>query len=101
MRRPLDRRTFLRGASGVALALPFLDAMTPLSALAAPDATRPRRIIFVFTANGDDPNARMTNTSETGFVFSSVRGALMPYKSDLIVMEGIDKRHYNLPDGER
>lgn len=36
----LDRRTFLRG-TGVALALPLLDAMQPLSALAA--ATEPRR----------------------------------------------------------
>ncbi len=29
MIKPLNRRAFLRGASGVAMALPFLDAMTP------------------------------------------------------------------------
>ena len=101
MLKPLNRRAFLRGASGVALALPFLDAMTPLSAIAAVDPGRPRRIIFVFKPNGDDPSPRMTNTSETGFTFASVRGALTPYKSDLIVMENIDKRHGRLPDGER
>jgi hypothetical protein len=35
MRSPLDRRTFLRGA-GVAIALPMLEAMTPLCRAAAP-----------------------------------------------------------------
>ncbi|HSI06780.1 MAG: DUF1552 domain-containing protein [Myxococcota bacterium] len=101
MIKPLNRRAFLRGASGVAMALPFLDAMTPLSASAAVDPTRPRRIMFVFKPNGDDPTARMTNTTETGFAFNSVRAALTPYRSDLIVMENVDKRHGRLPDGER
>lgn len=101
MIKPLNRRAFLRGASGVAMALPFLDAMTPLSASAAVDPGRPRRIIFVFKPNGDDPSARMSNSSETGFAFNAVRGALTPYRSDLIVMENVDKRHGRLPNGER
>ncbi|HIE92670.1 MAG TPA: hypothetical protein EYQ83_07325, partial [Acidobacteria bacterium] len=44
----LPRRTFLRGM-GTAVALPFLDAMTP--AFAAP-ATPITRVAFVYTANG-------------------------------------------------
>ena len=51
-RKPLSRRTFLRGAGGVALALPILDAMMPRSARAQMAAS-PRRIMFVFQANGD------------------------------------------------
>jgi hypothetical protein len=43
-RKPLDRRTFLR-ASGVAVALPFLDAMVPAAATATPE--RPRRMLLV------------------------------------------------------
>ena len=49
-RKALNRRTFLRGA-GTAVALPFLDAMTP--ALSA--ATKaPVRMAFVYVPNGID-----------------------------------------------
>ncbi len=50
MARPswlLDRRTLLRGA-GVALALPWLEAMS----LAAPTANKPQRFCALFFANG-------------------------------------------------
>jgi len=49
----LSRRTVLRGAGGVALALPFLEAMRPERARAQ-TVTAPRRIMFVFQANGDE-----------------------------------------------
>src|SRR5205809_5624098 len=49
-RKSLQRRTFLRGM-GTAIALPFLDAMTP--ALAAP-AKAPVRMAFVYVPNGID-----------------------------------------------
>lgn len=49
-RKALNRRTFLRGA-GTAVALPFLDAMTP--ALTAATA-RPVRMAFVYVPNGID-----------------------------------------------
>ena len=46
----LDRRTFLRGA-GVAIALPYLDAMTPaFASVAAP----PVRLGFIFVPNGSN-----------------------------------------------
>jgi hypothetical protein len=45
--RPLNRRTFLR-SSGVAIALPFLDAMLPASAKEAKKlATQPKRLLLV------------------------------------------------------
>jgi hypothetical protein len=45
--KPVDRRTFLR-ASGVAIALPFLDAMLPaVRAQAQPAAVRPRRMVLI------------------------------------------------------
>jgi hypothetical protein len=50
-RKFLPRRTFLRGA-GAALALPWLDAMSP--ALAAP-AKPPVRLAFLYVPNGIDP----------------------------------------------
>lgn len=50
-KRPLSRRTLLRG-SGVALALPMLEAMIPIKVRAA-DA--PKRFIAFFYPNGTDP----------------------------------------------
>jgi len=49
-RKALNRRTFLRGM-GTAIALPFLDSMTP--ALAAPTKA-PVRMAFVYVPNGID-----------------------------------------------
>src|SRR5262245_46541307 len=63
----LDRRTLLRGAGGAALALPLLEIMMkPRTATATP-VTAPRRIMFVFQANGDEVDARFTAPGETTF----------------------------------
>ena len=50
MIEPLSRRTILRGIC-VALALPWLEAMTPRAAAAA-IASAPKRLAFVFLPNG-------------------------------------------------
>jgi hypothetical protein len=49
--RLLSRRCFLRGA-GAAIALPFLDAMLPRTALGAPAAKPPLRMAFFYVPNG-------------------------------------------------
>ena len=52
MTTPLSRRTLLRGL-GTTLALPWLDAMTPLTRAAdAVAATTPRRMAFFYVPNG-------------------------------------------------
>lgn len=51
----LSRRHLLRGAAGVALGLPFLDAMVPSRVIrsANADPTKPpRRVIFILTPDG-------------------------------------------------
>lgn len=50
----ISRRALLRGA-GVAVALPFLDAMRPERASAAP--AEPKRFVAFFVPNGTDPGA--------------------------------------------
>jgi hypothetical protein len=50
-KKTLARRSFLRGA-GVALGLPFLDAMQP--ALAATSKDKPVRMVFLYLPNGVD-----------------------------------------------
>ena len=94
----ISRRTLLRGASGVALALPFLDAMRPRAARAQAVAT-PRRIIFAFQANGDEVATRFTTVGETNFVFGEFLAPLEPYRQDLLVLNKLDKKFGKLPSG--
>jgi len=49
--KPMSRRTLLRGAGSVAIALPFLDAMTPRRALAQTKGGA-KRLFTMFTENG-------------------------------------------------
>jgi hypothetical protein len=94
----LSRRTFLRGASGVALALPMLEAMRPRAARAA--AAAPRRIMFVFQANGDQVAQRFTAAGETNFQFGEFLAPLEPYRQDLLILHNLDKRFSKLPSGQ-
>ena len=94
----ISRRTLLRGASGVALALPFLDAMRPRAARAQAAMT-PRRIIFGFQANGDEVATRFTTVGETNFVFGEFLAPLEPYRQDLLILNKLDKKFGKLPSG--
>jgi hypothetical protein len=97
--KPLSRRTFLRGSSGVALALPFLDAMRPRSARAQA-AAAPRRIIFAFQANGDQVDQRFSAVGETAFQFGEFLKPLEPYRKDLLILNKLDKRFSKFPSGQ-
>jgi hypothetical protein len=90
----LSRRHLLRGAAGVTLALPWLEAM-------GQPITAPKRIVFVFTANGDHTSRRFTTKGETGFVFDDMLSPFQPYRAQSLFVEGIDKYHGRLPDGQR
>jgi hypothetical protein len=96
--RRLSRRTFLRGAGGVALALPMLDAMAPRAARGAA-AAPPRRIMFVFQANGDQIARRFKAVGETAFQFDEFLAPLEPYRGDLLLLNNLDKRFGKLPSG--
>jgi hypothetical protein len=96
---PLPRREFLRGAGGIALGLPFLDAMRANHA-AAQDAA-PRRIIFVFKPNGDETERRFTSTDETAFAFDEFLAPLEAYRDELLILNRLDKRYFELPENER
>ena len=57
-KKHLSRRTFLRGAAGVGIGLPLLDAMIP-AALAQPSNAVPTRYGFVYTPHGYKDGARL------------------------------------------
>jgi hypothetical protein len=92
----LSRRTLLRGASGVALGLPLLEAMLPKSARAQA-AMAPRRILFHFQANGDEIATRFTQAGETTFQFGEFLAPLEPYRNELLILNRLDKRFGQLP----
>jgi hypothetical protein len=64
MHRELDRRTFLR-ASGVALSLPFLEAMSPSIARAAVES--PKRMVNICTTLGLYADSWFPKTAGAGY----------------------------------
>jgi hypothetical protein len=88
MFKPLSRRTIIRGACGVAIGLPFLEAMQPQRARAADAA--PKRLISFWTGNGQIPSYWVPTGTETAFTFNKAHVPLEPYKSRVIVIDGIN-----------
>ena len=85
--RTLPRRTFLRGI-GTAVALPFLDAMTP--ALAKPQAGKaPVRMAFVYVPNGIDLRHWNVNYEGKLGVLPQTLKPLEPHKKDILVLGGL------------
>ncbi len=96
----LSRRTLLRGAGGIALGLPLLEAMAPADARAQA-APAPRRILFLFQANGDETKARFPTTGDTTFELGEFLKPLEPYRSELLFLNRLHRRFYELPDTQR
>ena len=95
--KPLSRRTFLRGAGGIAVGLPLLEAMTGLGRTghAAGDGPPPRFVV-VFSANGTIEERWTPVGSETDFVLDDpgdpdrILAPLEPFKDRLLVLGGLD-----------
>src|SRR5580693_9452848 len=99
----LHRRTFLRGA-GVALALPWLEAMLPrtlgAAAVGKALATPPVRMAFLFTPNGVIPSAWEPKEVGANFTLSPTLEPLAPVKSEVLVLSGLSQHGaYALGDG--
>jgi len=84
--RPLSRRSFLRG-SGVALALPMLDAMAPIakSAPAAP----PRRMIAIQTNMGILPQHFFPSEAGKDYKLTPYLEILKDYTDRFTVLSGV------------
>lgn len=99
-RQPLDRRTFLQGM-GAMVALPYLDAMRPLSRFAKAAATDPTRVLFmemVHGAAGCSPYGLTENlwapaVTGSGFDLSATSLApLEPWRKHLTIISNTDVR---------
>ena len=91
-RKHLPRRTFLRGALGAVVAMPFLDAMVP--ALSAQAARRPFRFGAIYIPNGIFPQQWHPDTTGSQFEFKPIMSPLEPYRSHLVTISGM-----KAPDG--
>ena len=92
-KKALERRTFLRGV-GAAIALPFLDAMSP--AMAAPSrqaAATPTRMAFLYVPNGIIMKDWTPATEGAAFEFPRTLKPVEAFRDDLLVLTNLD--HYN------
>lgn len=83
----LNRRTFLRG-TGVALALPLLEAMT-LKATRGAAATPPVRLAFVFFPNGAIMDGWKPQSAGNGFELPTTLQPLAGVRDELLVISGL------------
>lgn len=88
-----SRRNVLKGAAGLSLFLPTLESFGQSTA-------PPKRIVLVFTANGDDIDQRFTSRGETNWVFADMLTPFERHRQHLLVLDGINKYHDRLPAGE-
>ncbi len=98
MNRQMPRRTLLRGAAGIAVALPFLDAMLPRSAQAQAAVT-PKRFGVMFSPNGLVKKDWEPAGGETDFVLRPELASLQPYRSDIILLHGLNNETSYMQDG--
>jgi hypothetical protein len=96
----LSRRTFLRGA-GAAIALPMLDAMRPITALAASTAQSkaPVRMAILFFPNGVWPKSWVPEKTGADYELPFSLAPLAKLKDQFLVLSGMDKATSHGGDG--
>lgn len=88
----------LRGAGGIAMALPFLDAMSTLRSRRARAAGVAKRFIVFFSANGTIMNNWAPGGGETDFTLSPILASLAPHRDRLLILRGLNNEvSYNTP----
>ena len=90
---PVPRRTVLRGI-GTMVALPVLDAMLPLRALAASGAAQPfpTRVAWVYVPNGANMADWTPVATGTGYELPMILEPLAAHKADISVISGLANR---------
>lgn len=95
--KTLSRRTLLRGAGGVGIALPFLDAMWTGSAKAADNV--PRRLFLMTGVNGVVPGTWFPTGTEKAFTLATSMQPLEALKDNLIIADHVRHMQRGTTDG--
>lgn len=88
----MSRRSVLRGAGGVAIALPFLEIMGHSGKVSGADAATPRRLVIVYSPHG---RAEASNDkwrpqgSGTDFTLSEFHTDFLPFQDQMVVLSGL------------
>src|SRR5690348_9249203 len=89
LHKQLPRRTMLRGL-GAAIALPFLDSMTPaFSAIAHAATPRIRRLGVVYVPNGMNMSQWMPS-AEGDLELTRILKPLAAHRDRMLVLSGLD-----------
>lgn len=87
-RKHLARRMFLRGM-GTAIALPFLDAMTPAFANSRVTSKSPMRLAFVYVPNGIVMQEWTPKTEGAGFELTRILEPMARHRDRMLVLSGL------------
>ncbi len=88
MQKFLSRRTLLKGL-GAAVALPFLDAMTPAFASSSLTGAPPLRLAWFYLPNGIDMRNWTPGAAGALDTLPSVLAPLEPFKKDMLVLSNL------------
>jgi len=91
-KKHLHRRTFLRGALGTTVALPFLSAMVP--AFAQSSARTPFRFGAIYMPNGVYPQLWHPTAEGRNFAFQPIMKPLEPFREHVVTVSRM-----KAPDG--
>jgi len=92
MSQPLSRRRMLKGL-GAGIALPLLEGMLPLNALAASAKTPPLRMAFLFVPNGVSMEHWTPATEGAGFAVPDVLAPLSSLQGQFSILSGLTQQH--------
>jgi hypothetical protein len=94
MKSRMSRRALLRGAGGVAIALPMLEAMEPRRARAADAMMAPRRLLTFINENGVVPTAWFpaAGATEKNFTMGPLLKSWVPFQQNVIMLDGLDNK---------
>src|SRR4051794_18891530 len=89
---PISRRTLLRGV-GAALALPWLEVMSPAIASPGSVGKPPLRLGVLFKGNGvHPPSWDIAGASETDFALSPLLEPLAPVRDKVLILSNLSHR---------
>ena len=95
MKRRLDRRSFLRGAAGAALGLPFLEAMIPRGVggnAYASEFEIPRRQLYYFVPNGMHMPAWTPETAGADYSMPLILEPMEAHRNEMLVLTNMSNR---------
>ena len=87
-RRLPSRRSFLRGATGLALTLPWLESLRSAAAEPAPQQP-PVRFACIFFSNGVEPQHWWAKGSGAAMEIGPGLAPLRPHREDLVFLRGL------------